>query len=482
MLLHKRRGRAATAIAIAILVSGLVPNAAPAAEPVSAASAKLSVNGKSFTVHTVKVDVKDPSLEVVPVVAAGGIGHDEAFASIIGREQAVAAVNGTFFNAYEKNSAIRYPNGALLAEGELLHSGENQTFVIGPDKTPAIRWASLGAAVQVGQGEAAYTVRPWGVNKYYGADNVDQTVLFTDEFGGWIGFSGGMKIVIEEGKITRITEDAVAVPAGGSVLFLGLSANNRTHVLPHLHVGDPVVVQPFATGEAGADQPAAWLAALGAGPKLVTAGEPDIDFARDGFTDPGITQRAAARSFAGVDQDGQLVLGAVSSATIAELAQIAVRLGLREAMNLDGGASSGLYANGAMLQAPGRSLSNALVVRRTAAPKVQIELNGQLLTDFKGRLAGVTTMVPIRPFITALQAEFQWDAEAREATISYDGATLKLRDGQSEAVVNGKRVGLTMPLTILEDSRMYVPLRFVSESLNGRVEWDASLYRAIIDL
>jgi exopolysaccharide biosynthesis protein len=37
------------------------------------------------------------------------------------------------------------------------------------------------------------------------------------------------------------------------------------------------------------------------------------------------------------------------------------KLGAQQAMNLDGGASSGLYANGKMLTAPGRKLSNALI-------------------------------------------------------------------------------------------------------------------------
>ncbi|WP_159884200.1 phosphodiester glycosidase family protein [Paenibacillus puerhi] len=480
-LISPKKRAAAASLAVIVWVSALT-SSGMAAEPVAHSSSKLHINGKSFSIQAVTVDVKDPSLEVVPVLAKGGVGHDEAFASIIGREQAIAAVNGTFFNAYEKNAYIRYPNGALLADGELMHSGDNQMLVIGPDKIPDIRKLSLGVAVQVTHGRSTYTVKPWGVNKYYGEGNEDQTIWFTEDFGGWIGFDGGTKIVVEDGLITRITEDSVAVPAGGHVLFLGNSVNNRTHVLPRLHVGDSVTVEAHASGEGENMQPESWLAALGAGPRLVTDGAPDINFARDGYDDPGITQRAAARSFVGVDGDDRLVFGTVSSATIAELASIAVKLGLREAMNLDGGASSGLYANGTMLTTPGRSLSNALIVRRTGSPKVQIELEGKLLTDFKGRLVGDTTMVPIRPFLTALQADFEWDATIREATIRYEGTTLQLRDGQMEAKVNGESLALSVPLSILEDSRMYVPLRFVSEALQGKVEWNQQLYRAVIDL
>ncbi|MEK8130120.1 phosphodiester glycosidase family protein [Paenibacillus filicis] len=477
-----RKTRTLLVIAFLALASVVIAPSAKAAPSVTSTPVKVSVGGKSFTVQTVTVDVKDPSLEVVPVLAEGGIGHDEPLSSIVQREQALAAVNGTFFNAYEKNNYIRYPNGALLADGELIHSGDNQMLVIGPDKVPDIRKLSLGVALKVAHDKDTYTVRPWGVNKYYGEDNHDQTIWFTDDFGGWIGFDRGTKIVVEAGRITRITPDAVPVPAGGNVLFLGDSANNRTHVLPRLHVGDSVIVEQQTSGEGEDVQSDGWLAALGAGPRLVTDGAVDVDFDRDGFDDPRITQSAAVRSFVGVDGEGRLVFGTVSTATIRELAGVAVQLGLTKAMNLDGGASSGLYADGKMLTAPGRSLSNALIVRRTASPKVQIELQGKLLTDFKGRIVQETTLVPIRPFITALKADFQWDAGAREATIAYGGMMLKLRDGQTEARVNDKQVALPVPLSILEDSRMYVPLRFVSEALHGKVEWNQELYRAIIDL
>lgn len=39
------------------------------------------------------------------------------------------------------------------------------------------------------------------------------------------------------------------------------------------------------------------------------------------------------------------------------------KAGAYQAMNLDGGASSGLYYNGKYLTTPGRKISNALVVK-----------------------------------------------------------------------------------------------------------------------
>jgi len=454
-----------------------------AADSVIAETRSVTVGGKTFTVNMVTVDLTDPTLELAPALSAGGIGHDEPFASIVQRENAVAAINGTFFNAYEKNPYTRYPNGILVESGKVIHSGENQTLFLTADKVPDIEWVDLGVAVHVSEGNGTYTVRPWGVNKYYGPGSTDQVVWYTPEFGGWVGFPGGIKVVVTDGRIVRITEDAVPVPEDGYVLFVGHSNNNRTYVLPKLDVGDSVKLELVATGEGDRRLDVeSWLAAIGVGPKLVTNGAVDINFSRDGFTDPKITQSSSARSFVGIDGANRLVMGTVGSATIRQLADIAIKLGLKEAMNMDGGASSALYANGRMLTAPGRELSNALVVRKLDRPKVQIELNGRYVPDFKGFIVNDTTVVPIRPFITALNAGFQWDAANRTATLTYGGVTMKLKDGSSTAIVNGKSVKVPVPLQILEDSRMYVPLRFVAETLNAKVEWNQKLYRASVRL
>ncbi|CAH8242984.1 phosphodiester glycosidase family protein [Paenibacillus melissococcoides] len=51
-----------------------------------------------------------------------------------------------------------------------------------------------------------------------------------------------------------------------------------------------------------------------------------------------------------------------SGATIPDLAQMMKQAGAQQAMNLDGGASSGLYYKGKYITSPGREISNALLV------------------------------------------------------------------------------------------------------------------------
>lgn len=101
--------------------------------------------------------------------------------------------------------------------------------------------------------------------------------------------------------------------------------------------------------------------ALQAGPRLVRNGKVDTNPEAEGFKDPKVLTSRAARSAIGVTTEGKLLIVTTTAANMKELAEAMIKLGAVEAMNLDGGASSGLYANGKYITTPGRNLSNALI-------------------------------------------------------------------------------------------------------------------------
>ena len=68
------------------------------------------------------------------------------------------------------------------------------------------------------------------------------------------------------------------------------------------------------------------------------------------------------RSAVGLTEDGHLLLVTCPSATMQQLGQVMKALGCGDAMNLDGGASSGLWFRGKYVTPPGRDISNALLV------------------------------------------------------------------------------------------------------------------------
>ncbi|GAE05132.1 hypothetical protein JCM10914_1220 [Paenibacillus sp. JCM 10914] len=103
--------------------------------------------------------------------------------------------------------------------------------------------------------------------------------------------------------------------------------------------------------------------ALQAGPRLLTDGKVTLDVKKEGFKDPKILTGGGARSALGITKDHKLILLTTGGATIPQLAEIMKQAGAYQAMNLDGGASSGLYYNGSYITTPGRQISNAIVVK-----------------------------------------------------------------------------------------------------------------------
>lgn len=292
-----------------------------------------------------------------------------------------------------------------------------------------------------------------------------------------------MKIVVgPDGKVASVTaEGTAAIPAGGKVLLLSSDFTfDRTAKI--IKAGDKFSVSQTVTNlETKASVPIDQVRmAIGAGPKLVTEGRVDLDFERDRFNDPLVTERPNVRSFAGVDQEGKLVFGTVSYCTIEQMADVMVEIGMKDAINLDGGASSALYYKGRMLRAPGRLLSNALIVRQTASPQVQLQVNGQSVGNYYGYVDQDVTMVPFRVLLNRLKAEYRWDGATSSLSITKDKAKLEVSLGSRSASVNGRTVTMDAEPQIV-DGHLYVPLRFVAEALGAQVDWNGDLYRANVN-
>jgi len=81
------------------------------------------------------------------------------------------------------------------------------------------------------------------------------------------------------------------------------------------------------------------------------------------------------------------------------------------------------------------------------------------------------TYVPLRATGDVFKAEVLWDAAEKKVTYKMGDTTIDLWIGKNTANVNGKSVALQNP-PIIVSSSTYVPLRFVSEQLGSKVEWD----------
>ena len=102
--------------------------------------------------------------------------------------------------------------------------------------------------------------------------------------------------------------------------------------------------------------------ALVAGPRLLQQGVVVVSPESDGFRDPRVLGYAR-RSAVGITTHNKLLLVVVrNKVSLTRLAHIMVHLGAVDALNLDGGTSSGLYYGGRLRIAGRRAVPSALVV------------------------------------------------------------------------------------------------------------------------
>ncbi len=115
------------------------------------------------------------------------------------------------------------------------------------------------------------------------------------------------------------------------------------------------------------------------------------------------------------------------------------------------------------------------------ARDVAIYVDGVLLTfDVWPRIYRDRLLVPMRAIFEKLGAEVAWEPSDRSISAKRRWLTTDLKIGQKAAMMNSE-VGAVMDVVpVIVDDRTLVPLRFVSESLGARVEWDPATRTANI--
>lgn len=89
------------------------------------------------------------------------------------------------------------------------------------------------------------------------------------------------------------------------------------------------------------------------------------------------------------------------------------------------------------------------------------------------------TMVPIRVISENLGYQVDWNQEDKIATITKDDKLIALKNEKNFAVINNKKVPLGVKAdgswektsVKIKDDRTYVPLRFIAEAMNEKVDY-----------
>lgn len=112
--------------------------------------------------------------------------------------------------------------------------------------------------------------------------------------------------------------------------------------------------------------------------------------------------------------------------------------------------------------------------------QIKVSLNGTYLkfdqapVNKDGRV-----LVPMRAIFEAMGAEVTWDGAAKKVTGTLGNKTVELTIGSKTTKINGSDFTLDVPASIVNGSTM-VPVRFISESLGAKVEWQKDKNTVVI--
>lgn len=315
------------------------------------------------------VEIPPNTLKAGVVLAHDNISSVEELASMASRSGAVVAINGTFFEAY---GGIPEPWNNIMKDGQWVNVGSIGT-TIGFTSAGEVKMAPIKIKIK-GAVNGNYN---WPDNWYaYGFNrtpdpNGSGVYIYNRARGNNLGFAYGVSVIVENGVVTgRKYYEDVFIPYNGFVInftgsekylteeFFLTADRSKRHM--RFKLGDRVEYKVEFENTEGQN----WhdvVNAVGAGPRLVKNGQISVNPIAEGFTEPKITELATARSAIGVKSDGTIILLTANSATVYKLAEIMHDLGAYNAMNLDGGASSGLWLKGKYITKPGRLINNALI-------------------------------------------------------------------------------------------------------------------------
>ncbi len=333
---------------------------------------------------------------------------------------AVVGVNGGFFVLDPAAGAPGDPAGVGVYDGRLLSepvSGRPALLLRDNARGTTVKRLWWAGTARVGPSAVALDGidRVPGLIRNCGGDRTDsptdrplhdvtctdpdEIVGFTPEFGSATPSGPGREVVL--GSDHRVE---VVLGSRGTHLHAGQTSLQATGArvaeLDRAQLGDRVTVTAglrdvdgHAVGTSRRDT------VVNGGPQLVRAGRIEVTQARDGMVHPGDPSFAYGwvvkrnpRTLAGVDARGRTLLVTVDGRStsdlglsIPEAAAVARSLGMLEAVNLDGGGSTAMAVDGALVSHPSdaageRPIGDAILV--TAGRRAAADAEGP--TDWRG--------------------------------------------------------------------------------------------------
>lgn len=300
-------------------------------------------------INAVRIDPRTASLQLRPLARPSGMEGLSSLVQLANQQQAWVAINGGYFNRVR-----RLPLGALK---------ENGRWLSGPILNRGVAAWGERSLPQFGRLQLSeWIVGPGGqrlpivvVNSGYVQRGISR---YTADWGASYRALSGSEtgLLIQAGSVRQVLGPAAldaGVPLRGDDLLLVARGGAE---LPW-GLGEPLQLESRPSNDLG-------LAphVIGGGPLLLQEGRIVLNGAAENFSSAFLSQGAPRTVLASDDQQVWLItLEGIqdNGPSLGETASLLQQLGLRHALNLDGGSSTGLVLGGS-LQVKGRGVAGSV--------------------------------------------------------------------------------------------------------------------------
>ncbi len=300
-------------------------------------------------INAIRVDPLNASLQLRPLARPGAMEGLSSLVQLANQQQAWVAINGGYFNRVR-----RLPLGALKQDGRWLSGPILNRGVAAWDERTMPRFGRLQLSEWV-VGPGALRLPVAVVNSGYVQRGISR---YTADWGpNYRALSGSETGLLIQGGLVRQQlgpseldagvplrgDDLLLVGRGGSELPWGLGDQLQIESRPSSNLGLATHV-------------------IGGGPLLLQAGRIVLNGAAENFSSAFLSQGAPRTVLARDDRQIWLItLEGIqdSGPTLGETAALLQQLGLQDALNLDGGSSTGLVLGGS-LQVKGRGVAGSV--------------------------------------------------------------------------------------------------------------------------
>jgi Phosphodiester glycosidase len=325
-------------------------------------------------------------LEPAQVDLRAALANDEVMdtevvSSIAERHKAIAAINAGFFLPNGDPAGVFTMNRRLISDTRRPRGAVGVLRDAGGVKLAFARLRATASLV-IGQGKSQLTIPIDGIDT---TRVRGQLMLFTPSYhSDTDAAAGGLEWVIDRRKgqpagplrvVSGPHKDGrTTIPATGFVLSFG--GTKSPPGLARLKKGVPASIQVSYDPLEG--EPQTWSFAqdiVGGAGLLIRDGQDVDDWTVEAFN-KGFAEGRHPRTMIGTAQDGAIWLVTVDGRqpqlsvglTLLELRALARKLGLVNALNLDGGGSTTMWVQGQVVNSPSdvtgpRKVSDALIVR-----------------------------------------------------------------------------------------------------------------------